>query len=278
MRRGAWVALNLGLPAALILAPFAAFLVHSFWRMDGFHVVRALSLHNYRRFVSEDIFLPLFLKTCELALEVTAIAVLIGYPIAVFLATLRGRAKYAMVLLFVVPLLMSYIIKIYALRSILGNNGFLNRLLVATGVLERPTGFFAYNFTAVLITLTILLLPLMILPIFVSLERIPRSLLEASADLGAHPAYTFWHVILPLSLPGVVVGASFTFILAIGDFITPTMVGGMTGFTYGAAVFSQFGTAFDWPFGAMLSVVLLVVVVAAMFLAAWLGRPRGATA
>ncbi len=276
-RKWLWLGTNFGLPALLILVPVAAFLVHSFWTVDDFHVVREFSLHNYRRFFAEQLFVPLFLKTCGLALKVTGVALVVGYPVAYFLALLRGTVKYAAVLLFVVPLLMSYIIKIYAIRSILGNNGFLNRLLVWLGILDRPTDAFAYNLEAVLITLVVLLLPLMILPIFVSLERMPRSLLEASGDLGATVGQTFLRIVLPLSLPGVVVGVSFTFILALGDFITPTMVGGMTGFTYGAAVFSQFGTAFDWPFGAMLSVMLLIVVLAAMFLAGRLGRPRGIT-
>jgi spermidine/putrescine transport system permease protein len=124
----------------------------------------------------------------------------------------------------------------------------------------------------------VILLPFATLPIFVSLEKIPKQLIEASADLGARRWYTFRRIILPLSLPGVAVGASFTFILAIGDYVTPEMVGGTTGFTYGRAISSQFGMAYNWPFGSALSVVLLVVVLAAILLPALLDRMRGAKA
>jgi spermidine/putrescine transport system permease protein len=161
-----------------------------------------------------------------------------------------------------VPLLMSYIIKIYAIRSILGGNGFLNRFLVWTGLIDQPLTLFVFNLNAVLLTLTVLLIPFAILPIFLSLERIPRSLIEASVDLGASNWQTFWRVIVPLSLPGVMTAASFVFVLAIGDFLTPQMVGGPNGFTFGRIIYSQFGAAFNWPFGAALSAILAVVMTA----------------
>src|SRR5262249_56623535 len=137
--------------------------------------------------------------------------------------------------------LMSYIIKIYAIRSILGSNGFLNRILLQLGLIGEPWTFLAFNLNAVLLTLTVLLIPFSILPIFVALEKIPRSLLEASADLGASAWQTFRGVVLPLTLQGIVIGASFTFVLALGDFVTPQMVGGIEGFTFGRIIYSQFG-------------------------------------
>ena len=121
---------------------------------------------------------------------------------------------------------------------------------------------FVFNLNAVLLTLTVLLIPFAVLPIFLSLERIPQALRHASADLGASSAQTFWRITLPLSLPGAVSATSFVFVLAIGDFLTPQMVGGQSGFTFGRIVYSQFGTAFNWPFGAALSVILVAVVVA----------------
>jgi spermidine/putrescine transport system permease protein len=114
----------------------------------------------------------------------------------------------------------------------------------------------------VLLALTILLIPFAILPIFLSLERIPRDLIEASSDLGASNLQTFARIILPLSVPGIVTAASFVFVLAIGDFLTPQMVGGQSGFTFGRIVYSQFGTAFNWPFGAALATVLGFVAIA----------------
>ncbi len=120
------------------------------------------------------------------------------------------------------------------------------------GLAEQPLTIFVFNLNAVLLTLTVLLIPFAILPIFLSLERIPRNLVEASSDLGASGLQTFLRIILPLSLPGIVTAATFVFVLAIGDFLTPQMVGGQSGFTFGRIVYSQFGTAFNWPFGAAL--------------------------
>ena len=180
-----------------------------------------------------------------------------------------------LLVLLMVPLLMSYVIKIYSVRSILGGNGLLNRGLMGLGLIDEPSMLFVFNLNAVLLTLTVLLIPFAVLPIFLSLEQIPPALRHASADLGASAAQTFRHVTLPLSLPGAVSATSFVFVLAIGDFLTPQMVGGQSGFTFGQIIYSQFGTAFNWPFGAALSVVLAAVVIAAIGLGGRFGRQRG---
>jgi spermidine/putrescine transport system permease protein len=270
------ILLNYALPLLFIVVPLASFLAHGFFSLENGHIIYRLTLLNYARFFGDPIYIPLFLRTCLLALEVAAIGVLLGYPIALLLASLEGRAKYAATLVFVIPLLMSYIIKIYAIRAILGNEGFLNKLLIFLGILDQPSNFLVFNLNAVLITLATILLPFTILPIFIALEKIPANLIEASSDLGAGGLQTFWRVVLPLSLPGTVVGASFTFVLAIGDFVTPEMVGGPNGFTFGRAVYSQFGLAYNWPFGAALSVMLLAVVMVAILAAGRLGRAEGA--
>ncbi len=184
------------------------------------------SVSNYARFFGDGVFLPVFARTCLLAAEVAAITLLLGYPCAIWLASLEGRRKLVFTLAFAVPLLMSYIIKIYAIRAILGGQGWLNRLLLWSGLTSAPIDALLFNLTAVLITLSMLLLPFTILPIFVALERIPRSLYEASADLGGSAWATFRRVVWPLSRQGALIGASFTFVLALGDFVTPQMVGG----------------------------------------------------
>lgn len=261
------------LPLGLILVPLALFVVQSLFRVEGTDIVYEASLINYVRFFTDPIFVPIFVTTCLLALQVALITVVLAYPVAFLLASLDGRKKYVATIVFVIPLLMSYIIKIYAIRSILGGNGFLNRTLLYLGVVDEPLTFLVFNLNAVRLTLAILLLPFTILPIFIALEKVPRNLLEASADLGASSWQTFRTVILPLTLPGTLVGASFTFVLALGDFITPQMVGGTSGFTFGRIIYSQFGLAFNWPFGAALSVILLVVVVLAMVVTGRLARP-----
>ncbi len=262
-------------PVLFILLPLAAFLTYSFFWVEQVEMHYELTWRNYRRFFSDTVFVPVLWRTIVLCLGVAGLSILAGYPVACFLAARRGRDKYVLLLLLLVPLLMSYVIKIYAIRSILGGNGFLNRVLLGLGIIDQPLTFFVFNLNAVLLALTILLIPFAVLPIFLSLERIPRSLLDASADLGASQLQTFARVILPLSLPGVATAATFVFVLAIGDFLTPQMVGGQSGFTFGRIVYSQFGTAFNWPFGAALSVILALIVVSAIALGNRLGRTRG---
>ncbi len=267
--------LAFALPVIFVLVPLAIFLVYSFFGVDQGTIVYAPTLGNYVRFFTDPIFLPVFWNTIVLCVSVAVICILLAYPAAYFLTTLKGRWRYALLMLLLVPLLMSYVIKIYAIRSILGLNGFLNKALVALGVLDQPSTLFVFNMNAILLTLSLLLIPFAILPIFLSLERIPQTLLRASDDLGASGLQTFLRITLPLSLPGVASAASFVFVLAIGDFLTPQMVGGISGFTFGRILYSQFGTAYNWPFGAALSVALAIVVIAAILMGERFGRSRG---
>jgi len=268
-------ALAFALPALFIVAPLAIFLVYSFFSVDHGEIRREFSLGNYVRFFTDPVFLPVFWNTLLLCVSVAVICVVLAYPAACFLASLKGRWRYALLMLLMVPLLMSYVIKIYAIRSILGLNGFLNQALVWAGILREPSPLFVFNMNAILLTLTLLLIPFAILPIFLSLERIPENLVSASLDLGASRLQTFLRITLPLSLPGVASAASFVFVLAIGDFLTPQMVGGVNGFTFGRVLYSQLGTAYNWPFGAALSVILALVVVVAILLGERFGRGRG---
>lgn len=267
--------LAFALPVVFVLVPLAIFLGYSFFSVDQGTIVYGLSLGNYVRFFTDPVFLPVFWNTIVLCVSVAIICILLAYPAAYFLTTLKGRWRYALLMLLLVPLLMSYVIKIYAIRSILGLNGFLNKALVALGILQEPSTLFVFNMNAILLTLTLLLIPFAILPIFLSLERIPQVLLRASDDLGASGLQTFLRITLPLSLPGVASAASFVFVLAIGDFLTPQMVGGISGFTFGRILYSQFGTAYNWPFGAALSVALAAVVIAAILIGERFGRNRG---
>ncbi len=267
-----------GLPVFFILIPLLSFLAYSFFWVEGtdvHHGWQDLTLLNYVRIVTDGIYLPVLWRTAVLCLEVAVLAVMFGYPVAYFLASLGGRKKYVFLMLLLVPLLMSYVIKIYAIRSILGGNGFLNRFLMTTGIVQEPLTIFVFNLNAVLLALTALLIPFAVLPIFLSLEKLPRNLLDASADLGATELQTFLRVVLPLSLPGVIAAASFVFVLAIGDFLTPQMVGGISGFTFGRIVYSQFGTAYNWPFGSALSVLLCGLVIIAILIGSRFGSKRG---
>ena len=261
-----------GLPVLLILVPLATFLVYSFWiTVDG-RVVQTFTLANYIEFLAKPVYRGVFVGTLWLAGLVAATSLIFGYIVAYLVWRLEGRLRYFLLLLSVIPLAMNYIVKIYAMRNILGYNGVLNWLLVHLGLIDVPSKAFIFNQTAVLITMAVIYLPYAILPIFLSLERISPSLLAASADLGGRPGQTFRNVVLPLSLPGSIVGALFVMVLALGDYLTPQMVGGNQGFTFGRAVWSQFGMAFNWPFGAALAVVLLLSVVLIILVAAFISR------
>ncbi|WP_073630529.1 ABC transporter permease [Pseudoxanthobacter soli] len=274
MRAVAFAAV-MAVPILIVVVPISGFFAMSFWHVESQKIVRDWSFANYEAFFSSPAYWLTFLYTLQLCLEVTAIGLVVGYPVAYFIWKRRGRLRYALLLLFVMPLFMSYIVKIYTMRSILGLDGLLNRSLVASGILQAPSLVFLYNRPAILITMAVIFLPFVILPIFLSLERIPGNLIQASADLGAGAGTTFRHVVLPLSLPGTLAGALFAFVLALGDFITPQMVGGPSGFTFGRVIWSQFGLAYNWPFGSALGVVLFLIALLAILVGGWAaGRQR----
>jgi spermidine/putrescine transport system permease protein len=257
------------IPLALIVAPIGTFMMLSLFRAEKHEIIRDPSLMNYANFFANWTYFGTYLGTLLLCLEVMVLSILLGYPIAWFIWRQKGSRRYLLLLLATVPLFMSYIVKLYTLRSMLGLNGLISQMLLGLGILERPSQIFLFNQRAVLVTMAVIYLPFVILPIFLALERIPRSLLHASVDLGAGAWDTFRRVVLPLSLPGTIAGALFAFVLALGDFITPQMVGGTTGFTIGRVIYSQFGLAYDWPFGAAMAAILLLTALSGIVLAGY---------
>lgn len=262
------------LPMLVIVAPIGAFLVMSFGHAEKHQIIYDWTLLNYINFFGNWTYFGTFLGTMWLCLEVVLLSLLVGYPIAWFIWRQKGAKRYLLLQMAALPLFMSYIVKLYTLRSILGLNGLLNQALLTLGILDQPSQALLYNQRAVLLTMMVIYLPYVVLPIFLTLERIPRSLLHASTDLGADGWDTFRRVIFPLSLPGTIAGALFTFVLALGDFVTPQMVGGTTGFTIGRVIFSQFGLAYDWPFGSAMAAVLLLTALALIVAAAYAASRR----
>ena len=256
-----WTILSFAFVILLILVPLASFLSYSFFTVEGLEINHDLSLSNYKEFLVGEIYIRTLLRTVLLALIVMFSCILLGYPVAYFLARYAGRFKYAILLMLIIPLFMSYIIKIYMMRSILGYSGLINKVLKMLNLIDKPLEFFLWNQNSVIITLVIILLPLIIIPTFTSLEKIPKNIIEASFDLGCKPFQAFRYVIFPIGFPGLVVGSIFVFILALGDFVTPQLVGGTSGFTFGKIIYSNFGLAFNWPFGAALASVLLFISV-----------------
>jgi spermidine/putrescine transport system permease protein len=254
-----WVGLFLLLPYALMLA-------HSFWVVrDGF-IVHQWNLQNYRTLATNPVYAEVLLRSMRIAASVTLCSLLLGYPLAYYLSFHAGARREILYQLVIVPLWVSYLVRGYAWKTILGSDGVLNGFLQYLHVTSAPVGFFLYSPFAVILMLTHIYTPFVFLPIYAALEHIPRPVVEASQDLGAAPLKTFLRVILPLSLPGLLAGATFAFVLSLGDFLAPLLVGGASGTMIANIVQSLFGAAYDWPLGAAISVGILLITVTLLFL------------
>lgn len=258
--------------AGFLLVPYALLLAYSFWAVSSEGVVRQWNLHNYRELTQNWMYLQVLFRSMKIAGAVTLLALLLGYPLAYYLSFHASRKKDLLYQLVIVPLWVSYLVRGYAWKTILGSDGVLNGFLHYLHVIREPVAFFLYSPFAVVLTLTHIYAPFTFLPIYASLEHIPRDLVEASQDLGASPGTTFRRVILPLSLPGLLAGATFAFVLTLGDFLAPLLVGGPSGLMISNIVVSLFGAAFDWPLGAAVSVCILVIVVGILFVVEWLEK------
>jgi spermidine/putrescine transport system permease protein len=190
----------------------------------------------------------------------TAAVTLLAYPVAYFLAFRVKQHKLIWIILITVPFWISYLLRIFAWKVILGFNGVINSGLIALGLIGKPLEFLLYNPTAVTITLAHAWAAYAILPIYVSLEKIDRSLLEAATDLGDGPVKRFLRVTLPLSAPGTIAAVLLVFIPTVGDYVTPTLVGGTSGIMIGNIIQSLFGKASNAPLGAAVSIAMIGVV------------------
>jgi spermidine/putrescine transport system permease protein len=259
-------------PVLLVLLPLGAFMLNSLYSMSNGQIHQALSFGNYIEFATNWTYLGVLLSTIWLGVRVSAICLLLAYPLAWFVWQQPEQRRFLLLLVIILPLFMSYIVKLFTMRSLLAVKGLVNAVLVGTGILAEPTAALMFNQTAILMTMVVMYFPFVFLPIYLALERIPQSLVQASADLGGTLGTTFRWVIWPLSIPGVISGAIFAFVLTMGDYVTPQLVGGPNGFTFGRVIFSQFGAAYNWPLGAALAVILMIVSAIAMLAAGLAAR------
>jgi spermidine/putrescine transport system permease protein len=249
-----------------LLLPYAILFCYSFWTVSSAQViVHNWNLQNYFQLVRNPIYLQVLLRSMRIAASVTVFALLLGYPLAYYLSFHAAKRKDLLYQLVIIPLWASYLVRGYAWKTILGSDGVLNGLLQYLHITHKPVEFFLYSPFAVIITLTHIYTPFTLLPIYASLEHIPRNLVEASHDLGSSPWSTFRRVILPLSLPGVLAGATFAFVLTLGDFLAPLLVGGPGGIMISNVVVSLFGAAYNWPLGAAISFCMMLLVVSLLF-------------
>jgi len=258
--------------AAFLLLPYALMFVHSLWVVREGVIVHHWNLDNYKLLFTNPLYAEVLFRTMRIAASVTLCSILLGYPLAYYLTFHAGWRKELLYQLVIVPLWVSYLVRGYAWKTILGSDGVLNGFLQYLHFTHEPVAFFLYSPFAVVLMLTHIYTPFVFLPIYAALEHIPRPLLEASQDLGAGSVQTFWRVILPLSMPGLLAGATFAFVLSLGDFLAPLLVGGPSGTMIANVVESLFGAAFDWPLGAAISVGILVITISLLFLSEFLER------
>jgi len=252
--------------AIFLLVPYALLFSYSFWSVSPAQIiVHSWTLDNYLELVRVNVYAQTLFRSMWIAARVMIFSLLLGYPLAYFLSFCAGQRKDLLYQLVIIPLWVSYLVRAYAWKTILGSDGVLNTLLQYVHLTKHPLEFLLYSPFAVVLTLTHIYTPFTILPIYASLEHIPRNLVEASHDLGASPLQTFWRVIFPLSIPGVLAGATFAFVLSLGDFLAPLLLGGPSGIMISNVVVSLFGAAYNWPLGAAISLCMLALVLGLLF-------------
>jgi len=247
--------------SAFLLVPYALLFCYSFWAVSEGQIVRHWNIQNYVALLHTHVYLSVLLRSMKIAGIVMCFTLLLAYPLAYYLSIYAHRRKDLLYQLVIIPLWVSYLVRGYAWKTILGSDGVLNGFLQYLHITHGPVSAILYSPFAVVLMLTHIYTPFVFLPIYASLEHIPRPLIEASQDLGASPRKTFFRVILPLSLPGLLAGATFAFVLSLGDFLAPLLVGGPSGTMIANLVQSLFGAAYDWPLGAAISVFILVITV-----------------
>ncbi|MGF1593702.1 MAG: ABC transporter permease [Kiloniellaceae bacterium] len=259
-----WLALFLVLPCGIVFV-FAFFERGIYGGIDYF-----FTLENFTR-AFDPLYLSIFLTSARIAGLATLIALLIGYPAAYAIAKAPRHRQIAYLVLIMLPFWSNYLIRTYAWIVLLNREGLINKGLNSLGLIQEPLPLL-YNEFAIVTGLVYNYLPFVVLAIYSSISRLNPEVLEASEDLGASAVRTFWRVTLPLTLPGVAAGAVFVFVLSIGNFITPDLLGGGRLQMVGNVIYDQFLTARDWPFGATLGMMLIGIMMILLFSQALLVR------
>ncbi len=243
-------------------APFVLMVVLSFWTQTGYDFAfdKSFTLNNYTKVAEGPVYSELLIRSLWISLSCTLATVIIAYPMAYYVAFHVHRRKTVWIILMTLPFWTSYLLRVFTWKVILGYNGAINSGLIWLGFIDEPLEFLLYNPNAVVITLTHAWAAFAILPIYVSLEKIDRSLLEAATDLGDGPVARFFRVTLPLSLPGVIAATILIFVPTVGDYVTPALVGGPDGLMLANLIQAHFGVINNWPGGAALSIIMMAVI------------------
>ena len=262
------------------LVPVAISALYSVGVLSFFPGEENFSFAAWKDFIDGSPYLSLFWKSAKVSLIVSVAAVFLAYPVAYFLALCAGKRKYVLLLVLIAPYFVSYFLRLFSMKIILGDDGVINSIFYSTGLRneDHPIPGLIYSQTAVIITLVVIFIPFVALPMFVSLETLDRRLLEAASDLGASRWQSFRRITLPLSTPGVIAGFIFVFIPTLGEYFTPLIVGGTSGFLYGNSIADLYGPSLDWQTGSVLAIFLLAVVALLMVVFARFLSTRSLTA
>ena len=253
----------------LLAAPLALIVVYSFLTDGYLEIIRTFTFANYIEAWTNELYRVVMLRSLFVSLTVTAVTVLLAFPVAYFVSFhVDPSRKSLWLFLITIPFWTSYLIRVFLWKVILGYNGVVNSGLMGLGIISEPLQWINYNVGAVVVTLAHAYAPFAILPIFVALEKIDRSLLEAGQDLGESRFMTFLRVTLPLAMPGVIASVLIVFIPTIGDFVTPQLVGGPEGRMVANLIQLQYMKLDNFPLGSAIAVsaMLIVTVVSLVFL------------
>jgi len=256
---------RLAAPVALVLiaacvVPLAVLFVYSFFRVDFVAIVHDPTVKNYVRVAASPTYRGLIGKAIVSGAIVAAITAVIGYPVAWAIAKRVTAAKSACLTLLLIPLYTGDLVRIFAWRVVLGAEGVVNSFLMWTGIVREPIRALLFSPFATHVVLTYDYLPFMVMGLWLAFESLDDRLMEAARDLGASEATIFRRIVLPLTAPGLIAGAMMVFVLVVGDYLTPQLIGGSSGITVISAINDLFGTAFDWPLGSAIASSLLIIL------------------
>lgn len=255
---------------AFCVLPLLVLFSYSFFQVDFVSIIREPSLENYLRIAKSETYRGLIIKALVYGVGIAFICSIIAYPLAFFIAKRVKVYKAALLTLLLIPLYTGDLIRIFAWRVVLGAEGVLNSLFMWLGIIQEPIWVLLFSPFATTIVLTYNYLPFMVLPLWAAVEALDDSYIEAAMDLGCRRIAVFFKVILPLSGAGLVAGFLMVFVLVVGDYLTPQLMGGSTGITVTSAIHDMFGAAFDWPTGSALAWLLLVSMTLFVILVSYL--------
>ncbi|MBP7000834.1 ABC transporter permease subunit [Amaricoccus sp.] len=235
------------------------------WEWDGLRLALNLNFENFAYLWGDALYVKAYVFSIRVAFVSAALALLVGYPIAYYIARSPEPRRTLLLTLVILPFWTSFLLRVYAWQGFLRSNGVINNFLIWTGIIDTPLVMLQTN-GAVYLGIVYTYLPFMILPLYATLVKLDETLLEASADLGGRPVATFWHVTLPLSMPGVVAGFMLVFIPAIGEFVIPELLGGPDTLMIGRVLWNEFFSNRDWPVASAVAIAMLVVLVVPIML------------